>query len=140
MSKVKTLIERNLPFNQKYIYLEIVRGSIEDAQFCTCDNCGKLITNMVHIVEMSTKKKYVIGTDCAETLSQAKCLYNNGSQTDYRLDLYSYNKVARFVTELRKGAKMSVNGFGLCSVENSKGKVIDCYITDLKKYFPEYAA
>lgn len=46
----KQLIERNLKFDQKYVYLEITRGSIESGQLTSCDNCGKLITNMIKII------------------------------------------------------------------------------------------
>ncbi len=133
----KQLIERKLLFTGKYIYLGITRGSIEGGQFCTCDNCGTLITNMVTVADNSTGKKYTIGTDCAETLAKAKCLYNNGSQTDYQLDIYSYNLCARFVTELNAGCKLENNGFK-CYTTNRKGKTIDVWTNDLKKFFPHY--
>lgn len=136
MSKTKQIIERALPFSHQYIYLDITRGSIENAQACTCDNCGKLITNMVHIVDRDTKKHYSIGTDCAETLATAKALYNNGLQTDYRTDIYSLNKAARVATELKKGNKHRSTDW-LTIVTNDKGKEIDCFTNDLKKFFPE---
>lgn len=136
MKKAKQLIERNLKFNQKYIYLEIIRGSIESGQFCTCDNCGKLITNMVKVANKDTKKQHYIGTDCAETLAQAKCLYNNGMATDYRVDLYSFNKTLRFVSELNKGKKYTGNEFRFY-VNDDKGKTLECSPYDLKHYFPE---
>ncbi len=137
MTKIKQLIERNLKFDQKYVYLEIVRGSIEGGQFCTCDNCGKLITNMVKVANKDTKKQYYIGTDCAETLAQAECLYNNGMATDYRLDLYVFNLVVRFVTELKKGKQYENNGIFL-TVPTDKGKQIQCSMGDLKQFFPQY--
>ena len=136
MKTTKQLIERNLKFNQKYIYLDITRGSIESGQVCACDNCSKLITNIVHVVNQESKKHYYIGTDCAETLTKSKCLYNNGSATDFFTDIYSYNKTARFVTELNKGKEYTTDGF-YCFVENDKGKTIDCFYNDLKKFFPE---
>lgn len=133
----KQLIERNLKFDKQYIYLSIARGSIESGQLCTCDNCGKLITNMVTVGVRGTDVKFTIGTDCAETLVKAKCLYNNGSQTDYQIDIYSYNITARFVTELKKGAELLENPmYYVCT--NSKGKQISCHKADLKKFFPEY--
>jgi len=46
-----------------YNYLSLFEGG-----GCPCDNCGKLITNMV-TVACGDGKKYVIGTDCAKTLS-----------------------------------------------------------------------
>ena len=91
---------------------------------------------MVKVVNKETRKQHYIGTDCAETLSAAKCLYNNGSASDFYLDIYVYNKTARFATELRKGKKYIDNGFVLF-VETDKGKQIDCYRADLVKFFPE---
>lgn len=135
--KPKQLIERNLPFTDKYIYLGITRGSIESAQFTCCDNCGKLITNMVTVASNTTGKKYTIGTDCAETLVAAKCLYNNGTSTDYQIDIYSYNQVARFVTELNAGCTLSNEGF-YCVLINRKGKEMRVFTNDMKKYFPYY--
>jgi hypothetical protein len=135
--KQKTLIERKLKFSNSYVYLETVRGSIENAQFCTCDNCGKLITNMVKVADKATKQIYYIGTDCAETLAGAKCLYNNGSQTDYRQDIYILNLVTRFVTELNKGKKYTSIWEGMkLEVTTDKGKTIECWFNDLKTYYP----
>lgn len=135
--KVKQLIERNLLFSDKYVYLEIVRGSIESGQMCTCDNCGKLITNMVHIVRKSDSKHFSIGTDCAETLIQAKCMYNNGSQSDFQMDIYAFNECARFVTELNAGATLTKLDFQ-CSLINRKGKEVLIFTHTLLKYFPQY--
>jgi hypothetical protein len=61
MSQTKQLIERNLTFDQKYIYLGITRGNLMDGQFCTCDNCGKLITNMVSVVNKESGKNTLLG-------------------------------------------------------------------------------
>jgi hypothetical protein len=136
--KTKQLIERNLKFSEQYIYLEIIRGSIESGQMCTCDNCGKLITNMVKVARKSDRKTFYIGTDCAETLSTAKCLYNNGNATDFYLDIYAYNLAARFVTELNAGCKISHTSLVSTHLINRKGKEIQCYTGNLKKWFPQY--
>lgn len=138
-TKTKQLIERNLKFSNQYVYLETVRGSIETAQFCTCDNCGKLITNMVKVANKDTKQTHYIGTDCAETLASAGCLYNNGSRTDYRQDIYSLNLTSRFVTELNKGKKYTSIWEGMkLQVETDKGKIIECWFNDLKTYYPNH--
>lgn len=134
--KTKQLIERNLKFDQKYVYLDIVRGSVLDGQFTYCDNCGKLITNMVRVENKDSKKQYTIGTDCAETLSAAKCLYNNGTQTDFYVDIYAYNKTARVATELNKGKKYTFDGL-FCRVLTDNNKEIDCSMFDLQKFYPE---
>ena len=133
--KEKKLIERNLKFDQKYIYLDMTRGSIIDGQFDECQNCGKLIANMVHVINRDTKQRYTIGTDCAETLSKAKCLFNNGYSTDFYLDIYSYNITSRFATEVRKGKKYIDNEWTLF-IENDKGKTIECFRNDFVKFFP----
>ncbi len=137
MTKTKQLIERNLTFDKKYVYLSITRGNILDGTCCNCDNCGKLITNMVLVAEKETGKKYTIGTDCAETLSTAKCLYNNGTATDFYVDIAAFNETARFVTELNAGAIYSGDSFMLF-VDNRKGKQITCFRHNLVKFFPEY--
>jgi len=135
--KNKKLIERNLKFSGKYVYLGIVKGSILDGQCTTCDNCGALIANMVNVVDKATGKRYTIGTDCAETLSQANCLYNNGTQTDYYNDLFTLNEVCRFVSELKNGCELQNDGF-MCSLVNRKGKSVTIFTHNLEKYFPEY--
>lgn len=132
----KKLIERKLPFNQIYVYLGITRGSIENCQFTCCDNCGKLITNMVTVANNSTGKKYTIGTDCAETLASAKALRNNVN-TDFRMDIYAYNQTARFVTELNAGAKLENNGM-FCTLISRKDKHLTIPTYQLKEYFPQY--
>lgn len=139
MKATKQLIERNLKFDQKYIYLSIVRGSIESGQVTCCDNCGKLITNMVKVVNQVTKKQSTIGTDCAETLVKANCMYNNGTASDYSFDLYCYNKCSRVATEANKGKKLSVDELWV-KVTTDKGKEIECSTSDFKKYYPELMA
>ena len=137
MAKDKILIERNLKFSSKYVYLELIRGSIESGQLCSCDNCGKLITNMVKLANKETKQIYYIGTDCMETLAQAKCVYNNGNATDYGIDLYSYNITARFVTEIKKGKIYKSTGIYIEIIKDN-GKAITCWENDLQNYFPQY--
>jgi len=137
MPDSKKLIERNLPFSGRYVYLGITRGNLMDGQFCTCDNCGKLITNMVTVKEKTTLKSFTIGTDCAETLSKAKCLYNNGMQTDFYLDIFSYNQVARFVTEIKAGCTLEKSDWQ-CTLINRKGKQMQVFTRELEKFFPEY--
>jgi hypothetical protein len=133
----KKLIERNLKFTDKYTYLGITRGSVMEGQFCTCDNCGKLITNMVEVVRHSDRKHFSIGTDCAETLSKAKTLYNNGTSTDFYNDLYCYNNAARFITELNAGCSITDSNVMYTYCINRKGKKMECYTSALQKWFPE---
>lgn len=137
MTKQKILIERNLKFDNTYVYLETIRGSIESDKFCSCSNCGKLITNMVKIANKETKEIFYIGTDCAETLASAKCLYSNGNQTDFRIDIYSLNMVTRFVTELNKGKEYINRSDWQLEIVKDNGKSIYCYKKDLVKFYPE---
>lgn len=136
MSTSKQLIERELKFNERYQYIEIVRGSIESGQVTCCDNCGKIITNMVKVMRMSDGQRFTIGTDCTETLSKAQCMYN-GVNTDYYMDLYSYNKCARLVTEIKKGCEV-VADFIWLTVTTAKGKRIEASKSDMEKFFPQF--
>jgi hypothetical protein len=138
MKATKQPIERNLKFDQKYVYLGITRGSLESGQATACENCGRPITNMVRVANRKTRQTYHIGTDCAETLSAAKCLYNNGSQTDYGADMYSYGKTSRFATELNKGKRYTSTLCGMhLHVENDRGRTLDAWKHDLQKFYPE---
>ena len=92
---------------------------------------------MVKVVRQSDKKHFTIGTDCTETLSKAKCMYNNGTATDYYMDLYGYNKCARLVTEIKKGAT-AIKDFCWMHVINTKGAKVEASIADMQKYFPQY--
>ena len=135
--KQKKLIERNLKFSNKYIYLGIVKGNIIDGQCTCCDNCGKLIANMVTVACKEMGKKHPIGTDCADTLSAANCLYNNGNETDYYNDLYVINELTRFVTEVKNGCQIDNDGF-MCHIITRKGKGMTVFTHNLQTYFPQY--
>ena len=134
--KTKKLIERNLKFSNKYTYLELKRGNVLDGNAMICDNCGKVITNIVHIIQNDTKVHYYIGTDCSDTLADAKCLFNNGYNSDYQCDIYGLNKVNRVVTEINKGKRAECNGINII-VMNDKGKMIECYKGDFETLYPE---
>jgi hypothetical protein len=44
-------------------------GSMMDGNGSSCDNCGKLITNMAEVKDLKSGKQYIVGQDCAETLT-----------------------------------------------------------------------
>ncbi len=139
----KKLIERNLKFNDKYVYLSIKRGNIIDGDCTMCDNCGKLIANIVNVVRNSDKKHFYIGTDCAETLSKAKVLFNNGQASDFYVDMYSLGLVNRFVTQYNKTPELvSICGMRaeIIVTEMKDGKVkskeVSCYLNDIKNFHP----
>jgi len=134
MKAEKQLIERNLKFSFKYQYQGITRGSIESGQLTSCDNCGKLITNMVHVIQRETNKHFTIGTDCSDTLLKAKTIYN-GINQDYQMDIYSFNKCSKVATELNKGKEYTEN-FCYIQVQTDKGKTIDASKSDMIKFYP----
>lgn len=99
-----------------------------------CDNCGKLITNIVTVTD-STGKTYMIGTDCADTLVKAKCLYQSGDR-DYVTDNYTLKACARFVTEVNAGVKMQIEGPQVF-ITDRKGRQVMEWAHNLREYFPE---
>lgn len=140
----KKLIERNLKFNDKYTYLSIKRGNFIDGDCTFCDNCGKLIANVCNVVRHSDRKNFYIGTDCADTLSKAKCLYNNGSSSDFEVDMYSLGIVNRFVTQYNKTPELvECNGMSaeIIITEMKDGKVktkeYRAWLKDLQQFAPD---
>lgn len=69
--KTKKVIQRNLPLDGQYKFVSAKYISIIDGGGCSCENCGKLISNMVTI-EDANKKQFTVGSDCAETLQSLK--------------------------------------------------------------------
>jgi hypothetical protein len=62
----KKIIQRALPLNTKYSLVKISYLSIEDGGGQSCENCGRLITNIATV--SGGGKCYDIGTDCLETV------------------------------------------------------------------------
>lgn len=58
---------KNLPAGN-YTKISAVYISLMDGQGCTCDNCGRLIANIVKVKNEDTAKFYTIGQDCAKNL------------------------------------------------------------------------
>lgn len=140
----KKLIERNLKFTDKYVYMSTKRGSLIDGDGTCCDNCGKLISNICHVVRCSDKKHFYIGTDCAETLSKAKALFNNGQQSDFYVDMYSLSIVNRFVTQFNKTPELvDVDGMSAYIILNEmkagkvKTKEFKAWLNDLQTFAPD---
>ena len=99
--KDKKLIERKLSFGNEYVYNGMTQGSIIDGVFCTCDNCGKIISRMASITDTTTEKNHTIGMDCLKTIQKATQLFNNGSN-DYEMDVYELGIINRFATAAAK--------------------------------------
>jgi hypothetical protein len=142
MNKTKILIERNLKFNRKYIYLSLTRGNIIDGNGTCCDNCGKIIANIVEVRDRETGKVFYIGTDCADTLIQAKCLFKGidrqGWETDYQHDIYNLNAATRFITEVKAGCNFTFDGYMYYTLINRKGKEMRVFKSQLEDFYPEY--
>lgn len=66
-SQNKKIIQRNLPLDVQYSLVKVSYLSLEDGGGCSCENCGKLITNIAHI-KSANGTHYNIGLDCLDTL------------------------------------------------------------------------
>jgi hypothetical protein len=93
---MKTIIQRNLSLSETYTFVSATYIPLFDGIGCTCDNCGKLISNIVTIKD-STGKTYTVGSDCAETLQslqsdfnyfQNKDCFNEGKQLRAKIQRY----------------------------------------------------
>lgn len=69
--KSNRIIERALPLNDNYTFISAKYSPIIDGEACTCDNCGKLISNIATI-KNDAGNTFNIGLDCAETLTTLK--------------------------------------------------------------------
>ncbi len=67
-TKTTTIMKlKNLPEGQ-YTHIKSTYISLIDGMGCTCDNCGRLIANLVTVKNEGENKQYIIGQDCAKTL------------------------------------------------------------------------
>ena len=141
----KKAIRRNLPFD-KYRIVE----SFYSADYCTCDNCNKVLKN-VAVIQNSKSETFHVGLDCAKTLSGI---------TDFDIDSHenSFECAKRIRSKVNKAIKLGgilsvQNSYWSNDIEISVTKVehadapIDYYVREyvssvdfLKKYLPEYAA
>lgn len=58
---------KNIPAGN-YTKLGVKYIALIDGGGCTCDNCGRLISNMVTVRNEDENKQYTIGQDCAKNL------------------------------------------------------------------------
>lgn len=82
---MKNIIQRALDLKKQYELIDVSYCSIEDGGGQSCENCGKLITNVATI--RSEGRNYQIGLDCLDTI-----LENNNrliSDADYLKYQYS---------------------------------------------------
>jgi hypothetical protein len=92
----KKVMQRNLSLTENYTFVSAKYISILDGGGCTCDNCGKLISNIVTIKD-GNNNFYNVGSDCAETLQslqndfnyfQNKDCFNEGKQIRAKIQKY----------------------------------------------------
>ena len=141
----KKAIRRNLPFD-KYRIIE----SFYSPDYCTCDNCNKVLRN-VAVIQNSKAETFHVGLDCAKTLSGI---------TDFDIDSHENNFecAKRIRSKVNKAIKLGGtltvhNSYWSNDIEISVTKVehagapIDYYVREsvsnidfLKKYLPEYSA
>lgn len=69
--KTKNRIQRNLDLTKQYFFVSAKYISLIDGNGCTCDNCNKLISNIVTIKD-NEGKFHNVGSDCADTLQSLK--------------------------------------------------------------------
>lgn len=58
---------KNLPVGQ-YEKIEVNYVPLVESFGTCCDNCGRLIANLVTVKHTETSQRYIIGQDCAKTL------------------------------------------------------------------------
>jgi hypothetical protein len=82
MKTNKKVIQRNLPLDQKYLLIGVSYLSVENGGGHSCDNCGKLITNIANI-QNDHKKNYYIGLDCLDSILENNNLLEHESYARY---------------------------------------------------------
>jgi hypothetical protein len=75
MTTTKKHIQRNLPIDTSYKLIESYYSSIEESG-CSCDNCGRLISNIAVVQDTKRGVQYNVGMDCAGTLTGIKGDFN----------------------------------------------------------------
>lgn len=81
-------IQRSLNLLSNYSITGSTYISLIDGSGCTCDNCNKLIANLVFIID-ENGKNYTVGLDCAKTLT-------NLNKSDLEKHETNIKKINRF--------------------------------------------
>lgn len=105
--KTKNIIQRALPLNVKYTLLSVNYLSLENGGGCSCNNCGKLITN---VATVKSDKIYNIGLDCLDALLENNNLLEHESYIKYIWsDKPAINKAKSLRVKLLKKAKEDIS-------------------------------
>lgn len=98
---MKTIIQRNLPLDQKYYLIDkkYIPLDVSIGGYC-CDNCGKLIANIATV--KNDENTYNIGFDCLETILINNSLLSTNDIKDYERIKKMIPKIIRFSKELKE--------------------------------------
>lgn len=106
--KAKKVIQRALPLDVKYTLNGVSYLSLEDGGGCSCDNCGRLITNMANV--KSSKGSYTIGLDCLDSIIINNDLLEGESYLQYLYsDKPAIQKAKSLRSKLLKKSKEDAN-------------------------------
>jgi hypothetical protein len=94
-------IDGALPMNTRYKIIDISYGKLEN-QASSCENCGKLISNIATIEDESNNKRYNVGCDCAEALF-TRCSF--GALMDLKQKQKEHNKKLSLIRKIKKHQK-----------------------------------
>lgn len=122
----KKLIGR-LNKTQDYSITSVRRGSVWDSvDICTCDNCGRSIVNLAFIRGLTDSKDYIVGLDCAATLSGIRDTF----------------ELMNFEEDIKIGSRVRTSLKGKFKKLNSNAKVTLVFYTSVtdKNYWKEVGA
>lgn len=104
MNTTKKIIQRALPLDVKYSLVQIIYIPVLDGGG-TCENCGKLISNIANVKD-SNGKCSTIGTDCLETLLVNNNLLDSESYINYlHSDKPALQKAKQLRSKILNGQK-----------------------------------
>lgn len=96
-----------LPVNCKYNVINISYKAKDAVDYCICDNCGKIISNIA-VIENEKKQIFCVGLDCATTMS----LYQNDSVFDLIQAKKELARRAKFVKWYKTQCKSIIEDGG----------------------------
>lgn len=101
---MKKVIQYRLPHSDIYTLTNIQYSGIEDGMACTCDNCGRLITNIANI-KNNKGEKFNVGLDCAETLTGI----GNTEDFEYaKINMREAIKLCKIIKEMHENETLKV--------------------------------
>lgn len=98
---MKTIIERQLSLDVKYILIDKKYIPLTEGYGYTCDNCGKLIANIA-TVKNTEGKSFNIGFDCLETILINNSLLSTNDIKEYELAKAMIPKIIRFSKTIKE--------------------------------------